>query len=420
MASTSSRPLQFAILGLGPAGTSMVPVVAADPRFALRAVCDASGPTLAACPADPQVRRVTHLAELCADPELEVVYVATPTWLHEEHALELMRAGKHVIVEKPISVTREQALALVEEATRQGLQLVVGHSQSFEPTHQVMRAVIDSGYLGPLRAVNAWAYTDWMYRPRDSAEFDRSRGGGVVFRQAAHQIDILRFLATGHPSSVVAAIGDWDRSRPGDGSYSAFISFAQGITASLFYSGYDHFATTELTFGYGPSGVPVQPSWGAARKRVQAMDSATEAQGKNAAATGWRSGALAAPGKLAAFGLLIASCERGDLRVGEAGVAVYDDFGKWEIPVDTLPSGRAAVLDEMVRALAGDAQVHDGRWGLANLEVCLAMLESASLNGPVQLSCVASPTLPAPGAEATQHVLRCVEQRKAQARLAPP
>ena len=83
------------------------------------------------------------------------------------------------------------------------------------------------------------------------------------------------------------------------------------------------------------------------------------------------------PGKTAAFGILVASCEHGDLRVGPEGVLVYADDGRWNIALDDLPNGRAALLDEMAQGLAGAPLTHDGDWGRANLEVCVAILAAA-------------------------------------------
>lgn len=88
-----------------------------------------------------------------------------------------------------------------------------------------MRALIESGNVGPLRAVNCWYYTDWMYRPRHPDEFDDTLGGGVPMRQGAHHADIIRFIGGGRLASVRGTVGRWDQQRPGEGAYVSYLEF---------------------------------------------------------------------------------------------------------------------------------------------------------------------------------------------------
>lgn len=410
MAWPEGKPIRLGILGLGPAGATLVPYVDAEPGFELAAVCDVQPEMLARYTNRQGLRRHATLAALCADDAVDAVYVATPTWMHAEHAIALARAGKHLIVEKPIATAPDEARAMIAAAEGAGVTLLIGHSQSFEATVRIMRAVIEGGTLGRLRAVNGLAYTDWMFKPRQAAEFDRTQGGGVVYRQAAHQVDILRFLARGSPSMVHASVGQWDADRPGDGSYSAFLTFTDGVVATLFYSGYDHFSSMELSFGLGPNGNPEQGSLGASRRLTRALSAGDEAATKYSPAGEARRAGMSNPGKLAAFGLFIVSCEHGDMRVVADGVQVYGDDGPWVIPVDGLPLGRTALLRELATALSGQATIHDGHWGLANLEVCCAILESAERGAPVWREAVQGGAA-ATDREAAAWVRACAAQR---------
>ena len=74
---------------------------------------------------------------------------------------------------------------------------------------------------------NTWAFTDWVYRPRRPEELDVAKGGGVTFRQGAHQFDILRYLCGGLARSVRAKTFDFDASRPTVGAHVAFVDFAR-------------------------------------------------------------------------------------------------------------------------------------------------------------------------------------------------
>ncbi|MEI2559271.1 Gfo/Idh/MocA family oxidoreductase, partial [Acinetobacter pittii] len=84
---------------------------------------------------------------------------------------------------------------------------------------------------GKVRLVNAFNYTDFMYRPRRPEELDSERGGGVVYSQAAHQIDVVRRIVRQPVESVRAVAANWDASRPSEGAYSALMTFASGAAA---------------------------------------------------------------------------------------------------------------------------------------------------------------------------------------------
>ena len=91
----------------------------------------------------------------------------------------------------------DDARAMVQAAERAGTVLLVGHSHGFDGPVAAMRALIDSGELGAVTMAHHWCYTDWMGRPRRPDELDDAQGGGVTFRQGAHQFDILRLLCGG-------------------------------------------------------------------------------------------------------------------------------------------------------------------------------------------------------------------------------
>ncbi len=374
------------ILGLGPAGRAMAPYVDAHSRFRLAAVCDLRPEALAAYEERSDIVRFTDIEAFCVSSAIDAIFVATPTWLHASHVIRALDAGKHVIVEKPMAVSAAESQAMIAASDRAGRTLVVGHSQSFEPGIQVMRAIIASGRLGELKAINGLNFTDWMFRPRLAAEFDRAQGGGTVYRQAAHQIDIVRYLAGGAvPRTVRATIGDWDRARPGDGAFSAFMQFEAGCTASLFYSGYDHLQGTELTFGISETGRRASYDYAIARKQLRAGPSEVAGAAKYAPTA--RQSELIKTGTFPAFfGLIIASCERGDLRLTPEGVQVSADWAQCTIGIDGLPQGREPVLEELADAIAGRPVTHDARWGAANLDVCLAMIASSDARAEVNLA----------------------------------
>ena len=292
-----------------------------------------------------------------------------------------IEAGKHVILAKPMALNVEDASRTVEAAEARGVRLIVGHSQSYEPAIKRMRQIIESGELGPLGMIHSWYYTDWIYRGRRPAELRTELGGGVVYRQGAHHFDIARVLGGGLVRSVRAVVGRWDPERPTEGAYTAFLEFEDGAAATLAFNGYDHFRTTELGFPIGEGGTEVEhESFGEARLALAASP-ANELALKKA-----RRSRQDRQRHQAFYGLTVVSCQRGDMRQSPDGLLVYGDTGRRE---EQLPgvTGRDLMLDELYRAVFDDVQPsHDGRWGLATLEIQLAVLQSARERREASLS----------------------------------
>lgn len=384
--------LRFAIAGLGTAGCMMLPAVQKHPHLQLTAAADADPEPLEHFQRDFQVDIHCSVADLCQNPNVDAIYIATPTHLHTEHALMALEHGKHVVLEKPMALTLDDAEQMIQTAERCGVQLVVGHSHSFERPIRAMREMVQSGELGRLRMLHNWYFTDWMYRPRNAGELDTQLGGGVTFRQGSHQFDIIRMIGGGLVRSVRAMTGVWDAQRPTEGSHVVYLEFEDGTPATAVYSGYDRFHTTELTFGVGEQGQLANLSaYGRARqalRELQGTDAEASLKRSSAQYGGARSRQAASPAPHPPFyGLTLASCEHGDIRQSADGLTVYGEHDKREIPLPTDESGRDAVVRELYDAAVHHRPpVHSGRWGKANLEVCLAVLESAQQRREIFLS----------------------------------
>jgi phthalate 4,5-cis-dihydrodiol dehydrogenase len=379
----------------------MLPALVGNPAVRVVAGADPDERARAVFTAAHGVPAVATPDELLARGDVDVVYIATPTHAHTAHALEAFATGVHVVVEKPMAPSLADARSMAAAATAAGRVLVVGHSQSFEAPVRAMRAVIESGQVGALRAVNCWYFTDWMYRPRHPDELDEERGGGVPLRQGAHHADIVRFLGGGLLRSVRGSVGRWDPGRVAAGAYTAFLEFEDGTPATTVYSGYDHFPSSELTFGIGESGRPVGPGYAVARARLAGLMPAEELALKRGLDGPSRQDQLLAGGDAQPFfGLVVASCEGADLRVGPDGLIVYGDRARVEVPLRDLPTGRAHLVEEVLDAVRGTRPAtHDGAWGVANLEVCTALSRSSVARQELllkhQVRLPAQPPLPA-------------------------
>jgi phthalate 4,5-cis-dihydrodiol dehydrogenase len=383
----NARRLRVGVAGLGRAFTLMLPTLRADQRVELVAGADPRPEAAQRFASDFGVRAYGSVAELCADPSVEVVYIATPHQHHAAHVEIAAARGKHVLVEKPMALDLEECQRMIDAAERAGVRLIVGHSHSFDLPILRAHEIIRSGAVGAVKMIGAQYYTDYLYRPRRPEELATETGGGAIFSQAVHQVDIVRLLGGGRVINVRALTGAWDGDRPTEGAYAALLTFADGVFASLVYSGYAHFDGDELCTGVSEMGARKDANrYGATRRNLRrATNPEAEVALKNARNYGGDEFPDTTAGNADAeglwhqhFGLIVVSCERADLRPLPTGVMVY---GHDAARLDPLPKPqvpRAEVIDELYDAIVLDRPpLHDGRWAMATLEVCLAMLTSA-------------------------------------------
>src|SRR5262245_25971070 len=220
--------LRVGVIGLGRGFVLMAPTFRADSRWRLVAAADPRSEARARFAAEFGGRSYAEAEALCADPDVDVVYVASPHPHHAAHAIAAARAGKHVLVEKPMALDVAEAAAMIAAARAAGTELVVGPSHGYDAPVARAAELIAGGRYGAVRMVTAFNYTDFLYRPRRPEELDPVQGGGVVLGQAAHQVDVVRRLVGAPVVSVRAHVGAWDPARRADGAYSAFLTFDGG------------------------------------------------------------------------------------------------------------------------------------------------------------------------------------------------
>jgi phthalate 4,5-cis-dihydrodiol dehydrogenase len=376
-------PIRVGVIGLGRAFTLMLATFLRDPRVKLVAACDPIAVTRDQFVRDFAGRVYVDAAALCADAEVELVYIASPHQLHAEHVAVAAAAGKHVLVEKPMAITLADCTRMIDAMAAAKRRLIVGHSHSFDGPVLKARALIDAGVIGPVRMIQALNFTDFLYRPRRPEELNTALGGGVICSQAAHQIDVVRLLGGGLVNSVRAHVGRWDHTRPTEGAYSALLGFEGGAFASLTYSGYGHFDSDTWMDDTDELGAKKDVAqYGLARRRLATFTSAADETAAKAARN--YGGAEDVTQHAAAvvahqhFGPVIVCGERGDLRLTPDGVWVYGDTERHfaAAPLSSVP--RVEVIDELRATLRdGAAPQHDGVWARATVEVSLALLASS-------------------------------------------
>ncbi|MDB5407269.1 MAG: pht2 [Rhodospirillales bacterium] len=368
--------LRVGIAGLGRVSRQIIRGFAAVEGVALAAAADLRPEAREQFAAEHRLPVFATVEAMCRSPLVDAIWVGTPNPLHCAHAVAAAEAGKHVICEKPMALSLEECDRIIAAAERSGVRILLV-SKIFDPPVRAMREIILSGRLGRVVQINSMMFSDWLERPRLAEEVDTSRGGGIVFRQAPHIVDINRYLAGGLATSVRAVTGKWDPRFDTEGNFAALLAFDGGAVANVSISGYGYFDGSELTWGIGEGGN--QASQAQLRRRRDRATGPLDPTMKYAGAAAEKGSGEAAPQQFQPFyGLTIVSCERGVIRQSPDGLTIYSATGCEEIPV-AQARRCAPELAELRDAVAQDRDVFpDGRWGKATLEVCLAIVASAS------------------------------------------
>ena len=398
---SQQRRLKLGFVGIGMGATSVLPQADALPQIDVMAGADINPRVRRAFQAQyPDAHVYDSGEELFADPDVEAVWIATPNQFHAPLTILAARQGKHVVCEKPMALSLEDAERMVEAAEKNGVLLLCGHTLGFSPQVRAMRRIIRSGRLGSVRAISSFAYTDWMVAPRTADEVDLAQGGGMIYRQVPHQADSIRLLGDGPIRSLRGAIGQWSVERPNTpGFYSAYLEFEDGVIANMVYNGYGYFMTRELAPWANDRGISGTDIVGRGQIRKALREGTRdEDQLKDASRIGGENSARRlfgrprdssgppewTPGHL---GITIVTCERGDIRHSRYGLSVYSDEGKEDVVVeeDYLP-GREDLIELHDAAVNGKRVYHDGRWGMATLEILLGIMQSARERREIVLS----------------------------------
>jgi UDP-N-acetylglucosamine 3-dehydrogenase len=146
--------------------------------------------------------RIASAEEICAADDIDLVIVATPTYLHAGHAIAAARAGKHVFCEKPLARTLADAEAMVRACDEAGVTLSVGHVVRFFPEYRQAKELLDAGTLGR-PAIVTMTRGNFAVGTARGWYLDEEKSGGVVLDLMLHDLDTVRWWF-GEPSRVYA------------------------------------------------------------------------------------------------------------------------------------------------------------------------------------------------------------------------
>lgn len=191
------RPWGVGIVGCGVVAPTHAQAIATLPNAQLVAAYDVVTDKARSFASRFSLDVASSLDDLLARPEVDVVTVCVPSGLHAEIGVEAARAGKHVIVEKPIDVTVEAANRLIESCQAAGVKLTVISQHRYDPAARQARELVARGRLGRLvlgDAVVKWYRSQGYYDSGDWRGTWALDGGGALMNQGVHYVDLLRWF----------------------------------------------------------------------------------------------------------------------------------------------------------------------------------------------------------------------------------
>lgn len=203
---TAEQALGVGIVGYGRSGGMGLvhgTAVQRTPGLRLVAACDQDARRREAARADfPDVRVHAAVDELVRDSQVDIVFVATPPVSHAAISLAALRAGKHVVCEKPLCLSAHEADELLAAAHANGVVLTVHQNRRWDPDFLAVRHALETGALGELFSMETFV-GDFAH-PCRYWHSDALISGGAIYDWGSHHIDWILLLMTGLPATVTA------------------------------------------------------------------------------------------------------------------------------------------------------------------------------------------------------------------------
>lgn len=338
--SSASSPVRVGIVGLGYWGPNLARALASTPGCELAYACDLDEGNRARIEGRyPGTVLTDRFDDLLEDDTLDAIVVATGAPSHHAIGMQVLRAGKHALIEKPLALTVADARELVETADAGGRVLMVGHLLRFHPVFQQLQATADSGALGRV-----------LYLYTNRLNFGKVRADeNALWSLAPHDISLALALAGERPEEVSARGEAFLREGVEDVVF-GYLHFPSGLVAHLHVSWLDPHKSRKLTV-VGSEGMAVFDDTEADRK-LTVYEKASS------------------PSRFDTWGEFQA------LRTGDVKIP--------QVPnAEPLVQETKAFIDAIV---AGKATVASGDEGLAVVEVLTALQTSLEQHGaPIRL-----------------------------------
>lgn len=220
------RKINFAIIGQGHIGKRHAEMVRRNPEAELIAVCDIIPKEKLGLNELKEKFYSSAEEMLTAHPEIEVVSICTPNGLHASQSLFSIEAKKHVVVEKPMALHRQDCEQLIFKALQMHKQIFCVMQNRYSPPSVWMKEIVDSKIIGDIYMVqlNCYWNRDERYYKKGNWKGTKELDGGTLFTQFSHWIDLLYWLF-GDIAEIQARFADFNHSELTEFEDSGFVNF---------------------------------------------------------------------------------------------------------------------------------------------------------------------------------------------------
>ncbi len=196
--------MRVGLVGCGNIGVKgHIPAYARIPNASLVAVCDADAERVNSAALLTGAVAYSDLGDLLEGEEVDAVDICTPPRTHAELSIQAMDAGRHVLCEKPIAHSLEDADAMIASAAENGVRLMVGQVRRFDDRYAAVKEQIEAGRVGRPVFIRR-AERQFLPFPPDAWQWDPAAGGGVILDIGVHVLDLLRWLFGDEPVEIRA------------------------------------------------------------------------------------------------------------------------------------------------------------------------------------------------------------------------
>ena len=246
------QPVGVGLVGAGAFGVFCLDAFAEMLEVTIVAVADTDRARAQTAAAKHHAAAYGSLNEMLADSNVEIVALNTPPFLHAEGGLAVIRAGRHLFGEKPLTLTLDEASTLISEAERHKVRLTVDYVMRRNPYWEAAARLRTDGVLGALLHMDLTNHAAGLDLPASHWFWDTSKSGGIWIEHGVHFFDAFTWVA-GEQGTITSSQAF---TRP-DGATDRVEALARfGKTATHFYHGFTHSGKTEqttvvLTFEHG-------------------------------------------------------------------------------------------------------------------------------------------------------------------------
>jgi 1,5-anhydro-D-fructose reductase (1,5-anhydro-D-mannitol-forming) len=258
--SQPKNELRWALIGASDiAKTRMINAINSQPNSRVAAVFSSSADRASAYAEENRIPKAySRLESLLDDPEIDVVYISTTNELHRDQALAAASAGKHILCEKPLALSLDDAHQMLNAAQAANVVFGTNHHLRNAVTHRTLRKLIKEGAIGKPLAARVFHA---VYLPPRLQGWRLSRpeaGGGVILDITVHDADTLRFVLDSEVEDVIARSATQGLASSGmDDAVMGVMYFRNGVLAQF----HDAF-----TVKHAPTGIEVHGTEGSLRR----------------------------------------------------------------------------------------------------------------------------------------------------------